>query len=51
MPALSISDRGRIAEKTPSGNAISIQTTAAPIVSESVIGAPFARIVVTGCRE
>ena len=50
IDVLSKSERGRIAERTPTGIAISIQRMAPPKTSEAVTGAAFSTSVFTGWR-
>ena len=50
MPTLSKSERGRSAERMPTGIAIMSQTITPPRTSEAVTGAPWAIMVRTSWR-
>jgi hypothetical protein len=51
VAARSSRERGRIAERTPSGNAIISQKTAPPTVSARVTGSVSRMMSLTGRRE
>src|SRR5580765_3538728 len=50
IEVLSSSERGRSADRIPTGNAISIHSTAPPITSDAVTGAAFITVAFTLCR-